>query len=171
MGLSEEDEVLLGLSIESRIFSFMKNIDNKGRVNRFKYLLYFYGLFVVAMFAYKFLLAPELPDLILLAAFAPVFGFMSSLVNWPVYLQTTEVNDGLLIKTQRLFSGKHKTIIVNKYNFDSYYETDHLHIGLNVLDDNEQMQKHKIKVSWLKLKDLRALEEKLREINPYAPIK
>lgn len=149
----------------------MKDIDNRGRVNRFKFLLYFYGLFVLVIFAYKFIFAPELPNLILLAAFAPIFGFMSSIVNWPVYLQTTEVNDGLLIKTKRLFSSKQNSLLINKYNFDSYYETDHLHIGLNVLDDNEQMQKHKIKVSWMRLKDLRALEEKLREINPYAPIK
>ena len=149
----------------------MKDIDNRGRVNRFKYLLYFYGLFVLVIFAYKFIFAPELPNLILLAAFAPIFGFMSSIVNWPVYLQTTEVNDGLLIKTKRLFSSKQNSLLINKYNFDSYYETDHLHIGLNVLDDKEQMQKYKIKVSWMRLKDLRALEEKLREINPYAPIK
>lgn len=134
-------------------------------------MLYFYGLFVLVIFVYKFIFAPELPNLILLAAFAPIFGFMSSLVNWPVYLQTTEVNDGLLIKTKSLFSSKQNSLLINKYNFDSYYETDHLHIGLNVLDDKEKMQKHKIKVSWMRLKDLRALEEKLREINPYAPIK
>jgi len=149
----------------------MKDIDNRGRVNRFKYLLYFYGLFVLVIFVYKFIFAPELPNLILLAAFVPIFGFISSLVNWPVYLQTTEVNDGLLIKTKSLFSSKQNSLLINKYNFDSYFETDHLHIGLNVLDDKEQMQKHKIKVSWMRLKDLRALEEKLREINPYAPIK
>lgn len=149
----------------------MKDIDNRGRVNRFKYLLYFYGVFVLVIFAYKFIFAPELPNLILLAAFAPIFGFMSSIVNWPVYLQTTEVNDGLLIKSKRLFSSKQNSLLINKYNFDSYYETDHLHIGLHILDDKEQMQKHKIKVSWMRLKDLRALEEKLREINPYAPIK
>jgi len=149
----------------------MKDIDNRGRVNRFKYLLYFYGLFVLVIFGYKFIIAPELPNLILLAAFAPIFGFMSSIVNWPVHLQATEVNDGLLIKTKRLFSKKQKNLMVNKYNFDSYYETDHLHIGLNVLDEKDHMQKHKIKVSWMRLKDLRALEEKLREINPYAQIK
>jgi hypothetical protein len=149
----------------------MKDIDNRGRVNRFKFLLYFYGLFVLVIFAYKFIIAPELPNLILLAAFAPIFGFISSIVNWPVYLQATEINDGLLIKTKALFSSKQNSLLINKYNFDSYFETDHLHIGLNVLDDKEQMQKYKIKVSWMRLKDLRALEEKLREINPYAPIK
>lgn len=134
-------------------------------------MLYVYGLFVLVIFVYKFIFAPELPNLILLVALVPILGFLSSLVNWPVYLQTTEVNDGLLIKTKRLFTSKQKSLLLNKYNFDSYFETDHLHIGLNVLDDKEQMQKHKIKVSWMRLKDLRALEEKLREINPYAPIK
>ena len=149
----------------------MKDIDNRGRVNRFKYLLYFYGLFVVMLFIYKFIIAPELPNLILLAAFAPIFGFMSSLVNWPVHLQVAEVDDGILIKSKSLFASQSKNILVNKYNFDSYYETDHLHIGLQILDDQEKLKKHKIKVSWMKLKDLRALEEKLREINPYAAIK
>ena len=48
----------------------MKDIDNRGRVNRFKYLLYFYGLFVLVIFGYKFIFAPELPNLILLAAFS-----------------------------------------------------------------------------------------------------
>lgn len=149
----------------------MKDIDNKGRVNRFKYLLYFYGLFVAVIFIYKFIFAPELPNLILLAAFAPIFGFTSSIINWPVHLQATEVEEGVMIKTKKLFSKKSKSLILTKYNFDSYYETDHLHIGLQVLDDQDKLRKHKLKVSWIKLKDLRALEEKLREINPYAQIK
>ena len=64
----------------------MKDINNKGKVNRFKFLVYFYGLFVVVLFVYKFIISPELPSLILLAAFAPLFGFISSFVNWPVYI-------------------------------------------------------------------------------------
>ncbi|HEY9117110.1 MAG TPA: hypothetical protein VIN11_04740 [Roseivirga sp.] len=148
----------------------MKDISNKGRVNRFKYLLYFYGLFVVFMFIYKFIIAPELPNLILIAAFAPIFGFMSSFVNWPVYVLAAEAQDGLVINTQKLFSKKQKSLLITKYNFDSYFETDHLHIGLNVLDENDKLKKHRIKVSWMRLKDLRALEEKLKEINPYAPV-
>lgn len=149
----------------------MKDIDNRARVNRFKYLLYVYGLFVIAVFIYKFILAPELPNLFLLAAFAPLFGFVSSLLNWPVHLLVTEVEEGVLIKTKALFASKSRSLLINKYNFDSYYETDHLHIGLQVLDEKDRLKKHKIKVSWMRLKDLRALEEKLREINPYAPIK
>ena len=149
----------------------MKEINNKGRVNRFKYLLYFYGLFVVFMFIYKFIIAPELPNLILIAAFAPIFGFMSSFVNWPVYVLAAEAQDGLVINTQKLFSKKQSSLLITKYNFDSYFETDHLHIGLNVLDENDKMKKHRIKVSWMRLKDLRSLEEKLKEINPYAPVK
>ncbi|WP_286756355.1 hypothetical protein [Roseivirga sp. UBA838] len=149
----------------------MKDINNKGRVNRFKYLLYFYGLFVLFMFVYTFIIAPDLPRLILLAAFAPLFGFMSSFVNWPVYVHATEADGGVVINTQKLFSKKRNSLVVTKYNFDSYFETDHLHIGLNVLDEEEKLRKHRIKVSWLGLKDLRALEEKLKEINPYAPVK
>lgn len=149
----------------------MKDIDNRGRVNRFKYLLYFYGIFIVVIFIYKFIIAPELPNLILLAAFAPIFGFMSSLINWPVHLHASEIEDGLMIQTRRLFAKHSKNLLVNKYNFDSYFETDHLHIGLQILDENDKLKKHKIKVSWMRLKDLRALEEKLKEINPYAPVK
>lgn len=149
----------------------MKDIDNRGRINRFKYLLYFYGLFVLVVFVYKFILAPELPTLFLLAAFAPIFGFISYLMNWPVHLQATELEEGLMIKTKPLFSNQSKSVLLNKYNFDSYFETDHLHIGLQVLDEKDRLKKHKIKVSWMRLKDLRALEEKLREINPYAPMK
>ncbi len=149
----------------------MKDINNKGRVNRFKYLLCFYGLFVVFMFVYKYIISPDLPTLILLVAFAPLFGFMSSFVNWPVYIHATEANGDLVINTQRLFSKKQKSLLITKYNFDSYFETDHLHIGLNVLDENDKLKKHKIKVSWMRLKDLRTLEEKLKEINPYAPVK
>lgn len=149
----------------------MKDINNKGKVNRFKYLLYFYGAFVVFIFIYKFLIVPETPALVLLAAFAPIFGFMSSLVNWPLYLHAVEATDGILINTQKLFSKKKGSLLITKYNFDSYYETDHLHIGFNMLDKEDKMQQHKIKVSWMRLKDLRALEEKLREINPYAPVK
>lgn len=149
----------------------MKDISNKGRVNRFKYLLYFYGLFVVFIFVYKYIIAPDLPKLILLVAFAPIFGFVSSFINWPVYVRATETDEGLAINTQKLFSKKQKSLYVNKYNFDSYFETDHLHIGLNVLDENDKLKKRKIKVSWMRLKDLRALEEKLKEINPYAPVK
>lgn len=149
----------------------MKDISNKGRVNRFKYLLYFYGLFVVFIFVYKYIIAPDLPKLILLVAFAPIFGFVSSFINWPVYVRATETDDGLAINTQKLFSQKQKSLYVNKYNFDSYFETDHLHIGLNVLNENDKLKKHRIKVSWMRLKDLRALEEKLKEINPYAPVK
>lgn len=149
----------------------MKDINNKGRVNRFKYLLYFYWLFVVFMFIYKFIIAPDLPNLILIAAFAPIFGFMSSFVDWPVYVLAAEAQDGLVINTQKLFSKKQKSLLINKYNFDSYFEIDHLHIGLNVLDENDKLTKHRIKVSWMRLKDLRALEEKLKEINPYAPVK
>lgn len=149
----------------------MKDINNKGRVNRFKYLLYFYGLFVVFMFIYKFIIAPDLPNLILIAAFAPIFGFMSSFVNWLVYVLAAEAQDGLVTNTQKLFSKKQKSLLITKYNFDSYFQTDHLHIGLNVLDENDKLTKHRIKVSWMRLKDLRALEEKLKEINPYAPVK
>lgn len=149
----------------------MKDIDNRGRVNRFKFLLYFYIIFVLVVFVYKFIIAPELPGLFLLAAFAPLFGFMSSLINWPVHLQITEIEEGILIKTKPLFAGKSKSVLLNKYNFDSYFETDHLHIGLQVLDEQDKLKKHKIKVSWMRLKDLRAFEDKLREINPYAPIK
>ncbi|MBO3699887.1 hypothetical protein [Roseivirga sp. E12] len=148
----------------------MKDINNKGKVNRFKFLLYFYGLFVVFIFIYKFIIAPELPGLILLAAFAPIFGFMSSVINWPVYIHATEADGGMVINSQRLFSKKQDSLLINKYNFDSYFETDHLHIGLNILNTEEEMLQHKIKVSWMKLKDLRALEEKLREINPHAPV-
>ena len=68
----------------------MKDINNKGKVNRFKYMLYFYGLFIVFVFIYKYIIAPELPGLILLAAFAPIFGFMSSIINWPVYIHASE---------------------------------------------------------------------------------
>lgn len=149
----------------------MKDISNKGKVNRFKFLLYFYGLFVVFIFVYRFIISPDLPNLILLAAFAPLFGFMSSFINWPVYILAAEAEEGLLIKSQKLFSKKQTSLLVTKYNFDSYFETDHLHIGLNVLDENDKLKKHKVKVSWMRLKDLRALEEKLREINPYAPVK
>ena len=149
----------------------MKDINNKGKVNRFKFLLYFYGLFIVFIFVYKFLIAPDTPSILLLAAFAPIFGFMSSIVNWPIYLHAVEAEDGMLINTRKLFSKKQHSLMVTKYNFDSYYETDHLHIGLNLLDKDDKMQQHKIKVSWLRLKDLRALEEKLRDINPYAPMK
>lgn len=149
----------------------MKDISNKGKVNRFKFLLYLYGLFVVFIFVYRFIISPDLPNLILLAAFAPLFGFMSSFINWPVYILAAEAEEGLLIKSQKLFSKKQTSLLVTKYNFDSYFETDHLHIGLNVLDENDKLKKHKVKVSWMRLKDLRALEEKLREINPYAPVK
>jgi len=149
----------------------MKDINNKGRVNRFKFLLYFYGLFVVFMFVYKFIIAPDLPNLILLAAFAPLFGFMSSFVNWPVYVHAAEADGGMVINSQKLFSKKQNSLLITKYNFDSYFETDHLHIGLNVLDEDDKLKKHRIKVSWMRLKDLRALEEKLKEINPYAPVK
>ena len=135
----------------------MKDINNKGRVNRFKFLLYFYGLFVVFMFIYKFIIAPDLPNLILIAAFAPLFGFMSSFVNWPVYVHAAEADGGMVINSQKLFSKKQKSLLLTKYNFDSYFETDHLHIGLNVLDENDQLKKHRIKVSWMRLKDLRAL--------------
>ena len=150
----------------------MKEINNNGKVNRYKYLLYFYGLFIVFIFVYKFVFLPELSNIILLAAVAPVFGFMSSIVNWPVYTHVVPAEKGgILINTRRLFSKKQNSLFVNKYNFDSYFETDHLHLGLNILDENDQMQQHKVKVSWLKLKDLRAFEEKLREINPHAPTK
>lgn len=149
----------------------MKDINNKAKVNRFKFLLYFYGLFVVFMFVYKYILAPELPGLILIAAFAPLFGFMSSFINWPMYIHAVEADGGMVINMKRLFSKQQKSLLINKYNFDSYFETDHLHIGLNILDEEEKMQQHRIKVSWMRLKDLRALEEKLKEINPYAPVK
>ena len=149
----------------------MKDINNKGKVNRFKFLTYFYGLFVVVLFVYKFIISPELPSLILLAAFAPLFGFISSFVNWPVYIHAVEADGGMAINMKKLFSKNQTSLLVNKYNFDSYFETDHLHIGLNILDDDEKMQKHKIKVSWMRLKDIRTLEEKLKEINPLAPTK
>ncbi len=149
----------------------MKDINNKGKVNRFKFLLYFYGLFVIFIFVYKYIISPELPGLILLAAFAPLFGFMSSFINWPVYIHATEAEGGMVVNTNKLFSKKRNSLLINKYNFDSYFETDHLHIGLNILDEDEKMKQHKIKVSWMRLKDLRALEEKLKEINPYAPVK
>ncbi len=150
----------------------MKEINNKGKVNRYKYLLYFYGLFIVFIFVYKFVFLPEMSNIILLAGVAPVFGFMSSIVNWPVYTQVVPAEkNGILINTRRLFSKKQNSLLINNYNFDSYFETDHLHIGLNILDDEENMNQHKIKVSWLKLKDLRAFEEMLKEINPYAPVK
>lgn len=149
----------------------MKDIDNRGRVNRFKFLLYFYLVFVLIVFVYKFIIAPELPGLFLLVAFLPLLGFMSSLINWPVHLQVTEIEEGIMIKTKPIFTSKSKTVLVNKHNFDSYYETDHLHIGLQVLDERDRLKKHEIRVSWMRLKDLRAFEQKLREINPYAPIK
>ena len=149
----------------------MKDINNKSKVNRFRYLLYFYGAFVVFLFIYKFIIAPELPGLILLAAFAPLFGFMSSFVNWPVYVHAVEADGGMVINLKKLFSKSQTSILVTKYNFDSYFETDHLHIGLNILDEEENLKQHKIKVSWMRLKDIRALEEKLKEINPLAPTK
>ena len=149
----------------------MKDINNKGKVNRFKYMLYFYGLFIVFVFIYKDIIAPELPGLILLAAFAPIFGFMSSIINWPVYIHASEAEGGMVVNSQKLFSKKQDSLLITKFNFDSYFETDHLHIGLNMLDEEEKMKQHKIKVSWMKLKDLRALEDKLREINPLAPTK
>ena len=96
---------------------------------------------------------------------------MSSFVNWPVYIHASEAEGGMVVNSRRLFSKHQKSLLINKYNFDSYFETDHLHIGLNLLDEEENMKQHKIKVSWMRLKDLRALEEKLREINPYAPVK
>ncbi|MFT6871735.1 MAG: hypothetical protein ACJAVN_000737 [Roseivirga sp.] len=149
----------------------MKDINNKGKVNRFKYMLYFYGLFIVFVFIYKYIIAPELPGLILLAAFAPIFGFMSSIINWPVYIHASEAEGGMVVNSQKLFSKKQDSLLITKFIFDSYFETDHLHIGLNMLDEEEKMKQHKIKVSWMKLKDLRALEDKLREINPLAPTK
>ncbi len=149
----------------------MKQISNSGKVNRYKFLIYFYLLFVVFIFVYKYIIRPEVSTLILLLALAPIFGFLSSLVNWPIYMTVIETEDGVVISTKKLFSKKENSMVVNKYNFDSYYETDHLHIGLNLLDKNDQLQKHKLRISWLRLKDLRALEEKLREINPYAPVK
>ena len=149
----------------------MKQISNKGKVNRFKFLLYFYLLFVVFIFFYKYIIAPDMTSLVLLVAFAPIFGFMSSLVNWPIYLTAMDAENGIVVNTKKLFSKKEKSLLITKYNFDSYYETDHLHIGLNILDSDDKMVKHKIRVSWLRIKDLRALEEKLREINPYAPVK
>ena len=78
---------------------------------------------------------------------------------------------GMVVNSQKLFSKKQDSLLITKFNFDSYFETDHLHIGLNMLDEEEKMKQHKIKVSWMKLKDLRALEDKLREINPLAPTK
>ncbi|MGW8123369.1 hypothetical protein ACV07N_11975 [Roseivirga echinicomitans] len=149
----------------------MKQISNRGKVNRFKYLLYFYLLFIVLIFVYKYIIRPDISSLILLVAFAPLFGFMSSLVNWPLYITAMETADGVAINTKKLFSKKENSITVTKYNFDSYYETDHLHIGMNLLDKDDKLQKHKLRISWLRIKDLRALEEKLREINPYAPVK
>ena len=101
---------------------------------------------------------------------APIFGFMSSIVNWPVYTQVVPAEkNGILIITRKLFKKEQQSLLVNRFNFDSYYETDHLHLGLNILDEDDNMIKHKIKVSWLKLKDLRAFEEMLKEINPHAP--
>jgi hypothetical protein len=120
---------------------------------------------------YRYIIAPDITGFILLVAFAPIFGFMSSIVNWPVYLTAIETENGVVVNIQKLFSKMEKSILINKYNFDSYFETDHLHIGLNILDSQDQMVKHKIKVSWLRIKDLRALEDKLKEINPYAPTK
>ena len=149
----------------------MKDINSKGKVNRFKFLLYFYGVFILFLFIYKYIIAPSTPAIVLLAGFAPIFGFMSSFVNWPLYLHAVEAEDGIVINTQKLFSKKKHSLLVTKYNFDSYFETDHLHIGLNLLDSEDQLQQHRIKVSWLRLKDIRALEEKLKEINPYAPMK
>jgi hypothetical protein len=148
----------------------MKEIDNRGKVNRYKYLLYFYGLFIVFILVYKFIFLPELSNIILLAAVAPIFGFMSSIVNWPVYTQVVPADkNGILIITRRLFSKDKQSLLINKFNFDSYYETDHLHLGLNVLDEDDNLVKHKVKVSWLKLKDLRGFEEMLKDINPHAP--
>ena len=147
----------------------MKDINNKGKVNRFKYLIFFYGAFIVFIFIYKYLIAPSTPAIVLLAGFAPIFGFMSSLVNWPLYLHAVDAEDGMVINTRRLFSKKQNSLLITRYNFDSYFETDHLHIGLNLLDADDNLKQHRIKVSWLRLKDLRALEEKLREINPHAP--
>lgn len=149
----------------------MKDINNKSKVNRFKFLLYFYAAFVIFLFIYKFIISPELPGLILLAAFAPLFGFMSSFVNWPVYVNAVEADGGMVINLKKLFSKTQSSLLITKYNFDSYFETDHLHIGLNILDEQENLKQHKIKVSWMRLKDIRALEEKLKEINPLAPIK
>ncbi len=148
----------------------MKEINNNAKVNRYKYLLYFYGLFIVFIIFYKFYYLPHMNNIILLAGVAPIFGFLSSLVNWPVYTQVAEADkDGILIITKRLFSKTKHSLLINKYNFDSYFETDHLHLGLNILDKEENLIKHRVKVSWLKLKDLRAFEEMLKEINPHAP--
>lgn len=149
----------------------MKQISNSAKVNRYKFLIYFYLLFVVFIFVYKYIIRPEVTALVLLVALAPIFGFLSSLVNWPIYMTVIEADEGVVINTKKLFSKKENSILVNKYNFDSYFETDHLHIGLNILDKNDELQKHKLRISWLRLRDLRALEEKLREINPYAPVK
>ncbi len=96
---------------------------------------------------------------------------MSSFVNWPVYVHAVEADGGMVINLQKLFSKNQTSILVTKYNFDSYFETDHLHIGLNILDEEDNLKQHKIKVSWMRLKDIRALEEKLKEINPLAPTK
>lgn len=148
----------------------MKEMDNRGKVNRHKYLLYFYGLLIVVILAYKFIFIPELSNILLLAAVAPIFGFMPLIANWPVYLQVEPADkNGILIITRRLFSKEKQTLLVNKFNFDSYFETDHMHLGLNVLDEADNMVKHRVKVSWLKLKDLRVFEEMLKDINPHAP--
>ena len=50
----------------------MSAINNRGRINRFKYMLCFYGLFM------SVISATELPNLILLAAFVPILRFLSS---------------------------------------------------------------------------------------------
>ena len=146
----------------------MEKIDNKRRVNRYKYLVYFYGLFVVCVIFYKFLFLPEAANLILLSALVPLFGFMPIFFNWPVYVQAMDTDEGVMIHTRRLFSKEKHSLLLNSYNFDSYFKTDPLHIGLQALDDNDKLKQHKIKISWMRLKDVQALEEKLREINPYA---
>jgi len=148
----------------------MKDINNKAKVNRTKFIFYFYIAFLIFVFVYKYIIAPSTPGIVILAGFAPVFGFLSSIVNWPTYLHATDAEDGMVVNTRRLFSKKQHSLLITRYNFDSYFETDHLHIGLNILDADDNLQKHRIKVSWLKLKDMRALEDKLREINPHAPV-
>jgi len=131
----------------------MKDINNKSKVNRFKYLLYFYGAFIVFIFIYVYLIAPNTPQIVLLAGFAPIFGFMSSLVNWPLYLHAVEAEDGMVINTRRLFSKKQNSLLVTRYNFDSYFETDHLHLGLNLLDADDNLKPHRIKVCLLYTSD------------------
>ena len=146
----------------------MRTIQNKGRIFLFKALLTIYVLFFLFVFVYKYLWMPDTSKIWLWAAVLPILAFLATLSNWPVHFHALSTDDGVLIQTRKLFFKKEKSLVINKANFDGFYDTGHRFLGLKVLDEKDQLRKHKIKVSWISLKDLRALEQKLNEINPYA---